>query len=184
MKTLTKLFLALGIALALTSCGGGGGDIFADDGYTDNGYNYNDNGYNGNDYNGNDYNDNDYNDNDYNGNDYNDNDYNGNYNNGGNYTNSGDYISLNNLAGRSISSSSGSYIDFCSDGSIYYYSNANGKHTGTYGAVNGGYKLDFYDSDRGSYAIKTSNGLLEEGTTYYIKGVESFTIDSIGYSNC
>jgi hypothetical protein len=172
MKTLTKLFLALGIALALTSCGGGGGDIFADDGYTDNGYN------------GNDYNDNGYNGNDYNGNGYNDNDYNGNYNNGGNYTNSGNYISLNNLAGRSISSSSGSYIDFCSDGSIYYYSNGNGNHTGTYSAVNGGYKLDFYDSDHGSYAIKTSNGLLEEGTTYQIKGIESFTIYSIGDSNC
>ncbi len=160
MKTLTKLFLALGITLALTSCGGGGGDdIFTDDGYTND--DYNDNYNNGGDYtNG------------------------GDYNNGGDYTNSGDSVSLYSLAGRSISDSSGGYIDFCSDGSVYYYLNGNGNHTGTYSAVNGGYKLDFYDSDRGSYAIETSNGYLQEGMTYYIIGVEYFTIDSIGYSNC
>jgi len=151
MKTLTKLFLALGIAFSLTACGGGGGDDLFDDGYTDNGYddNYNtDNGYDE------------------------------------NYDNGGDSVSLQNLAGRSISDSNGGYIDFCSDGSIYYYLNSNGNHTGTYNVVNSGYKLDFYDSDRGSYAIETSNGYLEEGMTYYIINVESFTVSSIGYSNC
>ncbi len=114
-----------------------------------------------------------------------DSDYSGDssYNNNDSTSNNSNSLSVYNLAGYSIVDSDGYYIDFCSDGSVYYYLNSNGSHNGDYNVVHGT-KVDFYDNAGGTYAIETGNGYFEVGETYEVQGVEYFSVNKIMDADC
>ncbi len=96
-------------------------------------------------------------------------------------TTTGNYISIYSLDGYALIDYSGSRIDFC-DGIAYVYDNYNGTHYGDYGIS--GESINFYDNDGGSYRIDSDGGYIYEGYSYSVVGVETITVDAIGYANC